>query len=82
MSHDSHFAGDPATFANTSEGIQEVECDCGWSGEVGTNEDYSHGIVSWIAESKCPSCDESHTSDGEYEDDGTDPDSLHDDRDF
>ena len=60
-------AGDPATFAVQSEGIQEVECDCGWSGEVGTNEDYSHGIVSWIAEWKCPSCDESHTTEGEYD---------------
>lgn len=67
MSHDSHFAGDPATFANTSEGIQEVECECGWSGEVGTSEEYSHDTVTWVAEWKCPSCDESHTTEGWYD---------------
>lgn len=67
MSHDAMFAGDPATFAETSDGIQEVECDCGWSGEVPTSEEYSHGEVTWIAEWKCPNCDESHTSEGWYD---------------
>lgn len=67
MSHDSMFAGDPATFSNDTDGVQELECDCGWIGEVGTSEEYSHGTVSWYAEWKCPNCDESHTNEGWYD---------------
>jgi hypothetical protein len=67
MSEPRYLSGDTATFADTQDGTQEVECDCGWIGEVGTTEDYAMGIVSWFAEWKCPSCDESHTSDGEYD---------------
>lgn len=52
---------------DTQDGVQELECDCGWVGEIDTQEDYAMGIVSWFAEWKCPSCDESHTSDGEYD---------------
>lgn len=59
-------AGDKVATRDYYDGTAEVECDCGWSGEVGTYEEYSHGWVSWYAEWKCPSCEESHTSDGEY----------------
>ena len=67
MSEPSYLSGDPASQGNDYENVQEVECDCGWSGEVGSTKYYSHGVVTWTAEWKCPSCEESHTTEGEYD---------------
>ena len=67
MSEPRYLSGDPATYANTADGTQEVECDCGWVGEVDTKEDYAMGIVSWFAEWRCPDCYTNNSSDGEYE---------------
>ena len=68
--------GDPAAFSNSWDGVQEVECECGWVGEVGTTEDTAGEDITWVAEWKCPSCDESHTSEGWYE--AQDPDTYYD----
>lgn len=67
MGEPMYLGGDPASYANDTDGVQELECDCGWIGEVGTSEEYSHGEVTWFAEWKCPSCDEAHTSEGWYD---------------
>jgi len=50
-----------------AEGTQEVECECGWTGEVPTTEEYSHGEVTWYAEWKCPKCKEEHSNEGWYD---------------
>lgn len=72
MSHDSHFAGDLATFADTYEDVYEVECDCGWVGEVPCQKEQKHGVMYIYAEWKCPSCEETHTTETDFEYDGND----------
>ena len=52
------------------DGLQEVECGwdpCRYAVEVGTSEVYSHGIVTWVAEWKCPSCTEDNSTEGWYD---------------
>ena len=52
------------------DGLQEVECGndpCTYALEVGTSEVYSHGIVTWVAEWTCPSCNESNSAEGWYD---------------
>lgn len=62
--------GDPASYSNSSDGIQEVECGndpCTYALEVPTSEEYSHGTVTWYAEWTCPSCGESNSREGWYD---------------
>ena len=66
MSEPRYLAGDSVAVGDYSDGTQEVECECGWLGEVGTSEEYSMGEVTWYAEWTCPQCKESHTSEGWY----------------
>ena len=59
--------GDSAAVGDYSDGVQEVECDCGWTGEVPTTEEYSMGEVTWYAEWNCPNCREANTNEGWYD---------------
>ena len=68
MSEPFWFGGDPATFSDGGDGIQEVECDeCQHALEVPTQEEYSHGEVTWYAEWVCPRCGESNSREGWYD---------------
>ena len=66
MSEPQYLSGDPIALANTTYGTQEVECDCGNSQEIETEEEYSHGDTTWYGEWVCTKCNESHTSEGWY----------------
>jgi hypothetical protein len=50
-----------------SDGVQDLECECGFSGEIPTFEVYEHGVVYWTADWTCPDCSESYSSGGEYD---------------
>jgi hypothetical protein len=65
-------SGDPATFSDSFDDVYEVECDCGWSGEVGCTKEYKHDVTYIYAEWVCPQCKEEHTTERDYEDDGYD----------
>lgn len=70
MSHDSHFAGDPATFANVREGDMDLECGnetCLHEQSVTVEEEYSHGIIEWFAYWTCSACGEANSRDGWYD---------------
>jgi len=68
MSEPRYLSGDPATYADMSDGVQELECDqCQWVGEIPTTEEYLHGQVYWEAEWVCPNCMERHDSRGDYD---------------
>lgn len=58
MSHDSHFAGDPATFADTFEDVHEIDCgdDCGWTGEIGVDSEIRHDVKYLWGDYVCPNC--------------------------
>ena len=52
------------------DGTQEVSCGndpCDYTLEVGTTEIYSHGIVEWAAEWKCPNCEQENSQEGWYD---------------
>ena len=67
MSEPMWIGGDPASYSNSSDGTQELECDCGHVMEVDTSEEYEHGTVTWYAEWKCPKCNQSNTQEGWYD---------------
>ena len=67
MSEPMYMYGDPIALSDDYDNVREFDCDCGWIGEVGVTENYSHGIVTYYAEWKCPSCGESHTKEGDYD---------------
>ena len=50
-----------------ADGAQELECACGWVGEVPTTEYISMGEVTWYAEWICPKCKESNSNEGWYD---------------
>ena len=60
---------DPATYATTTEGTQELECgydECAHPMEVQTTEEYSHGDTTWYAEWTCAKCGQENTKEGWY----------------
>ena len=67
MSEPMWLGGDPASYSSSSDGVQELDCDCGHTMEVGTSEEYSHGTVTWLAEWKCPNCGQSNSAEGWYD---------------
>lgn len=70
MSEPMYLGGDPASYANTSEGTQEVECgndECAYAVEVTTTEEYAHKEVTWYAEWTCPKCGEKNEKEGWYD---------------
>lgn len=70
MSHDSHFEGDPVAFASTSEGDMDLECgndNCLYEQSVVTDREYSHGVVTWVADWICSTCGESNSREGWFD---------------
>ena len=67
MSEPLYLNGDSVALGDSFTSEREVECECGWIGEVETTEEYGMGEVTWYAEWKCPTCNERHTSEGWYD---------------
>jgi hypothetical protein len=56
--------------ANESDGVQELDCGndtCDACYEVPTSEEYSHGIVTWVAEWVCDKCGETNSREDWYD---------------
>ena len=69
MSHDSMFAGDPATFADVFDDVHEVDCgnECGWTGEVPCNKEYRHNTAYVWGDYVCPNCNEKSSFEAEWD---------------
>ena len=68
MSEPMYLGGDSVAYSNTSEEVQEVECDCGNLQEIYVQSEY-HSLtneVTWWGEWKCNKCGEAHDSEGWY----------------
>lgn len=69
MSEPMWMSGDPATFSDSFDDVYEVECDCGWSGEVDCTKEYGYKVTYIYAEWKCPQCKEEHTTERDFDSD-------------
>jgi len=67
---DSYYEGDAISFSSAAEGDMDLECgndDCLREQSVITNQEYSHGVVTWVAEWICSSCGESNSREGWFD---------------
>ena len=67
MSEPMWLGGDSATYANSYDDVWEVECDCGWTDEVPCSKEYKHDVCYVFANWICPDCNETHTTETEFE---------------
>jgi hypothetical protein len=67
MSEPMWMSGDSAAQTAIADCVRELECDCSWVGEVAASDEYRNGLIYWWTDWTCPSCGESHHSEGEYE---------------
>ena len=67
MSEPMWLGGDPVTYSNSFDDVWEVECDCGWTDEVPCSKEYKHDVCYVFANWTCPDCNETHTTETEFE---------------
>lgn len=67
MSEPMYLSGDAFSRSEYYDAEWAVECDCGWSGDVGCHKEYEPPVMIVWGEWKCPNCDESHDIDDWYD---------------